>query len=70
MTDLFPDDHHRKKIVTLGDPLVATSYIDFAVLAIESDMIATRAVSAQGARPSYPTETMVHILGLKRLYTL
>ncbi|CAI08929.1 putative transposase, fragment [Aromatoleum aromaticum EbN1] len=33
-------------------------------------MIAPRPVSAQGGRPPYPTETMVRILVLKRLYNL
>ena len=70
-TDLFADDHHRKKIDTLGDPLAEIeSYIDFATLAAEVDRIAPRPVSAQGGRPPYPTETMVRILVLKRLYNL
>jgi hypothetical protein len=70
-TDLFADDHHRKKIDSLGDPLAEIeSYIDFAALAAEVDRIAPRPVSPQGGRPPYPTETMVRILVLKRLYTL
>ena len=70
-TDLFADEHHRKKIDTLGDPLAEIeSYIDFVALAAEVDRIAPRPVSAQGGRPPYPTETMVRILVLKRLYNL
>ena len=70
-TDLFADELHRKKIDTLGDPLAEIeSYIDFATLAAEVDRIAPRPVSAQGGRPPYPTETMVRILVLKRLYNL
>ena len=70
-TDLFAFDHHRKKIDTLGDPLAEIeSYIDFVALAAEVDRIAPRPVSAQGGRPPYPTETMVRILVLKRLYNL
>ena len=70
-TDLFAFDHHRKKIDTLGDPLAEIeSYIDFAALAAEVDRIAPRPVSPQGGRPPYPTETMVRILVLKRLYNL
>lgn len=70
-TDLFADEHHRKKIDALGDPLVQIeSYIDFAALAAEVDRIAPRPVSPQGGRPPYPTETMVRILVLKRLYNL
>jgi len=34
------------------------------------DEVAPRPVSAQGGRPPYPTETMVRILVLKRLYNL
>ena len=70
-TDLFADELHRKKIDTLGDPLAEIeSYIDFAALAAEVDRIAPRPVSPQGGRPPYPTETMVRILVLKRLYNL
>ncbi|AJE14159.1 IS5 family transposase [Pseudomonas aeruginosa] len=70
-TDLFADEHHRKKIDTLGDPLAEIeSYIDFAALAAEVDRVAPRPVSPQGGRPPYPTETMVRILVLKRLYNL
>lgn len=47
--DLFADDHHRKKIDSLGDPLAEIeSHIDFAALAAEVDRIAPRPVSAQG----------------------
>ena len=66
-TDLFADEHHRKKIDSLGDPLIdIESHIDFAALAAEVDRVAPRTVSAQGGRPPYPTETMVRILVLKR----
>jgi hypothetical protein len=70
-TDLFADEHHRKKIDSLGDPLAEIeSHIDFAALAAEVDRVAPRPVSPQGGRPPYPTETMVRILVLKRLYNL
>ena len=74
-TDLFADEHHRKKLDSLGDPLAdieshIESHIDFASLAAEVDKVAPRPVSAQGGRPPYPTETMVQILVLKRLYNL
>ena len=70
-TDLFADDQHRKKIDTLGDPLAEIeSHIDFGALAVEIDQVAPRPVSPQGGRPPYPTETMVRILVLKRLYNL
>lgn len=68
-TALFADEHHRKKIDALGDPLVQIeSYIDFAALAAEVDRIAPRPVSPQGGHPPYPAERMVRILVLKRLY--
>ena len=70
-TDLFADEHHRKKIDTLGDPLAQIeSYIDFAALAAAVDAVAPRPVSPQGGRPPFPTGTMVRILVLKRLYNL
>lgn len=70
-TDLFASDAHRKKIDTLGDPLTQIeSYIDFAALAAEVDAIAPRPLSPRGGRPPYPTETMVRIVVLKRLYNL
>ena len=70
-TDLFADEHHRKKIDSLGDPLIdIESHIDFAALAAEVDRVAPRTVSAQGGRPPYPTETMVRIRVPKRLYNL
>jgi len=61
-TDLFADEHHRKKIDSLGDPLVEIeSHLDFAALAAEIDRVGPRPVSAQGGRPPYPIETMVRI---------
>ncbi len=70
-TDLFADEHHRKKIDTLGDPLTEIgSYIDFAALAEEVDRVVPRPVSPQGGRPPYLPEIMVRIPVLKRLYNL
>ena len=69
--DLFADEHHRKKIDSLGDPLVEIeSHIDFAALAMEVDRVAPRPMRPQGGRPPYPTATMVRILVLERLYNL
>lgn len=69
--DLFAADHHRQKIDRLGDPLSEIEqHIDFAALAAEIDRVAPRPVSPQGGRPPFPTETMVRILVLKRLYNL
>jgi IS5 family transposase len=70
-TDLFAADRRREKIDRLGDPLSELeAHIDFAALAAEVDQVAPRPVSAQGGRPPFPTETMVRILVLKRLYNL
>lgn len=55
----------------LGDLITESeACIDFAALAAEVDRIAPRPVSLQGGRPPFPTEAMVRILVLKRLYNL
>ena len=65
------DEHHRKKIDTLGDPLIEIgSHIDYAALAAEVKQIAPRPVSPLDGRPPYTTEAMVRILVLKRLCNL
>jgi IS5 family transposase len=70
-TDLFAADHRKQKIERLGDPLVEiNAHIDFAALVSELDRIAPRPVSPQGGQPPFPTESMVRILVLKRLYNL
>jgi hypothetical protein len=70
-TDRFAADAHRRKIDPLGDPLLEIeSCIDFAALAAKVDCVAPRPVSTQGGRPPFPTQTMVRILVLKRLYNL
>lgn len=69
--DPFAAKHHRKKIDGLGDPPSEIALtIDFAALASEVDRIAPRPASPQGGCPPIPTETMVRILALKRLYNL
>ncbi len=69
--DLFAADHHQKKIDSLGDPLAQIEkHINFASLAANVDRVAPRPISLQGGRPPFPTETMVRILVLKRLYNL
>ncbi|UTW12085.1 IS5 family transposase [Marinobacterium rhizophilum] len=70
-TDLFAADQHRQKIDHLGDPLAEINmHIDFSALATAVDCVAPRPVSSKGGRPPFPTETMVRILVLKRLYNL
>lgn len=70
-TDLFAAESHREKLDELGDPLAEiAACIDFAALAAEVDRVAPRVESPRGGRPPFPTETMVRILVLKRLYNL
>ena len=70
-TDLFAAEHRKSKIDRLGDPLLDIgAHIDFVALASEVDRVAPRSVSSGGGRPPFPTETMVRILVLKRLYNL
>lgn len=70
-TALFADAHHGNKTDSLVDPLFEIElHSDFVELAAAADREASRPVSAQGGRPPYPTETMVRILVLKRLYNL
>lgn len=69
--DLFADQEHKSKIDSLGDPLVdIEKHIDFMALAAKVDLVSPRVASPKGGRPAYPTETMVRILVLKRLYNL
>ena len=69
--DLFAAEHHRQKIDNLGDPLVnIQKHIHFDALAAEVDRVAPRPGNTKGGRPAFPTETMVRILILKRLYNL
>jgi IS5 family transposase len=70
-TDLFADQQHKETLDMLGDPLSEIeSCIDFVALAAEVDRVGPRPVSLQSERPSFPRETMVRILVLKRLYNL
>jgi IS5 family transposase len=70
-TDLFADQHHKQTLDKLGDPLTEIEVcIDFVALGAEVDRIAPRPTSPQGGRPPVPTETMMRILVLKRLYNL
>ena len=70
-TGLFADDQHKAKLDGLGAPLSEIEVsIDFVGLAAEVDRIARRPVSARGGRPAFPTETMVRMVVLRRLYNL
>ena len=69
--DLFAADARRCKIESLGDPLqIIARHIDFAQLASLIDALHPRPDAARGGRPPYPTEVMVRVLILKRLYNL
>ena len=51
-TDLFADEHHRKKIDTLYDPLAKIeSHIDFAALAAEINRVCATSSEPAGGRP-------------------
>lgn len=70
-TDLFAHEAHHQKLDELGDPLQEIErHVDFATLAARVDESVPRPDRTKGGRPPYPTETMVRILVLKRLYNL
>lgn len=69
--DLFADASRKRKVDEVGDPLqVIAQRIDFTALAALVDSFIERSDGRQGGRPAYPTEVMVRILVLKRLYNL
>ncbi|WP_225976188.1 IS5 family transposase, partial [Paracidovorax avenae] len=69
--DLFADASRQHKRDEMGDPLqVIARHIDFAELARLVDALIERGDGRKGGRPAYPTEVMVRILVLKRLYNL
>ena len=72
-TDLFVEQHHKQTLGKLGDPPTEIeAYIDFGALAAQASgpYCAAPCQSLRWPRPPYPTETMVRILFLKRLYHL
>lgn len=70
-TDLFAHEAHHQKLDELRDPLQEIErHVDFATLAARVDESVPRPDRTKGGRPPYPTETMVRILVLKRLYNL
>ena len=69
--DLFAEASRKRKIDEVGDPLqVIAKHIDFTALAHLVDAIIERSDGSKGGRPAYPTEVMVRVLVLKRLYNL
>jgi transposase, IS5 family len=69
--DLFADSSRKGKLDEVGDPLqVIARHIDFGQLAALADDLMERSDGRKGGRPAYPTEVMVRILVLKRLYNL
>ena len=69
--DLFADSSRKGTLDELGDPLqVIARHIDFGELAGLADALIERSDGRKGGRPAYPTEVMVRILVLKRLYNL
>jgi len=69
--DLFAEASRKRKIGEAGDPLqTIAQHIDFAERAALIDGIVERRDARKGGRPAYPTEVMVRVLVLKRLYNL
>lgn len=69
--DLFADSSRKGTLDELGDPLqVIARHIDFGELAGLADALIERSDGRKGGRSAYPTEVMVRILVLKRLYNL
>ncbi len=69
--DLFAEASRQHKRDEVGDPLqVIARHIDFGALAGLVDAFTERGDGRKGGRPAYPTEVMVRILVLKRLYNL
>ena len=69
--DLFADASRKRKIDEGGDPLqVIAQHINFSELATLVDAFIERGDGRKGGRPAYPTEVMVRVLVLKRLYNL
>ena len=69
--ELFAHEAHKRQLDALGDPLqVIDQHIDFGQLAGLIDTLFPRADASKGGRPPYPTEVMVRVLILKRLYNL
>lgn len=67
--DLFAEA--SRKLDANGDPLqVIAQHIDFVQLATLVDVFTERGDARKGGRPAYPSEVMVHVLVLKRLYNL
>jgi IS5 family transposase len=69
--DLFAEASRQRKIDEVGDPLqTIAQHIDFAELAALVDGLLARGDGRKGGRPAYPSEVMVRVLVLKRLYNL
>ena len=69
--DLFAEASRKRKLDANGDPLqVIALRIDFAQPATLVDAFIERSEARKGGKPADPTEVMVHVLVLKRLYNL
>jgi IS5 family transposase len=71
-TDLFAREQHIDKLNKIGDPLQDIEhYIDIGALATRVERtVAREEPGSKGGRPPFPTETMIRILLIKRLYGL
>ncbi|WP_083339025.1 transposase [Chromobacterium sphagni] len=69
--DQFTTDQPKQKIAPLAGPLSEIEMrIDLADLSMKVEQLLSPNFSSQRARPPYPTEMMVRILIVKRLYNL
>lgn len=70
-TSLFAEAEREAKLDKIGDALSKlAAHVDFAALAAEIDEAAPRAGRERGGRPPFPTEMMVRLLVVQRLYNL
>lgn len=70
-TSLFAADEREAKLDKLGDILQAISgIVEFAGLVAQLDAAAPRPGREWGGRPPFPTELMVRVLVLQKLYGL
>ena len=69
--ELFADQHQREKLDQIGDPLLnIAELLDFKALTARVDKAVPRGDRSKGGRPPYPTEVMIRILVIKKLYNL
>ena len=69
--DLLAEQERAVKVDGFADPLQKIdAVVDFSALAEAVEKIAPRPAQPKGGRPPYPTDVMVRILVIKRMYGL